>query len=85
MEKQAIYTAIAILHLPDLLPTIIKAPARYPDLWVVLNVLLSFGVFAAGWLWGMGRLVKGVWALGGFKSLGGGGQRHEEAVRRGMR
>ena len=72
---QAIYTGIALLHLPDTFPFLLPPPERYPDLYIVLNVLLSFAVFSAAWLWGVKRLVEGAWAIGG---LGGGDRRKKD-------
>ncbi len=65
-DFQAIYSAIALIHLPDIFPTLLPPPTRYPDLYIVLNVLLSFGVFGAAWLWGIKRLVEGAWAIRGL-------------------
>lgn len=44
----ASYMAVAIVHFVDYfyLP-----PARYPDLWVILNTTVSFGCFSLFWLW----------------------------------
>ncbi|ORY32289.1 ALG6, ALG8 glycosyltransferase family-domain-containing protein [Naematelia encephala] len=61
-----VYSIIALLHLPDILPHVIRPPARYPDLWVVLNVLLSFSVFSISYLWGLKKLLEGSWAIGGL-------------------
>ncbi|KZV90277.1 glucosyltransferase [Exidia glandulosa HHB12029] len=60
----ASYTAIAVLHALEWLVT---PPARYPDLFPVLNVLLSAGVFALAWGWGTLRLLQVSWALGALK------------------
>ncbi|ODV80108.1 glycosyltransferase family 57 protein [Suhomyces tanzawaensis NRRL Y-17324] len=42
------YLLMIVYHLLDwfLLP-----PARYPDLWVILNITISFGAFFVFWLW----------------------------------
>jgi hypothetical protein len=57
---------MAAIQILDLYPP----PYRYPDLWVVLNVLLSFGVFSGLWLWSLSRLVKEAWGIGGLRGLG---------------
>ena len=33
-------------------------PARYPDLWVILNISISFAAFALFWLWLNFRIYK---------------------------
>ncbi|KAH7100843.1 ALG6, ALG8 glycosyltransferase family-domain-containing protein [Auriculariales sp. MPI-PUGE-AT-0066] len=52
---------ILILHLLEL---VVAPPARYPDLFAVLNVLLSAPIFALAWLWSTARLVQVSWAVG---------------------
>lgn len=42
------YIAIALVSFADLY---IQPPARYPDLWVLANVAVSFGCFVLTWLW----------------------------------
>ncbi|KAH3687698.1 hypothetical protein WICPIJ_001321 [Wickerhamomyces pijperi] len=42
------YTAVAVIHLLDFY---VPPPQRYPDLWVLANVSLSFGCFGLFWLW----------------------------------
>ena len=39
-------------------------PASLPDLYPVLNVLLSAGIFGLSWLWSIKRLVEISWAMG---------------------
>ena len=56
---------MALSHLPDLFSSI-TPPIRYPDLIVLVNVLLSFGVFALAWLWGTRQLIQSAWAIGGL-------------------
>ncbi|TDL22242.1 hypothetical protein BD410DRAFT_272741 [Rickenella mellea] len=58
----AVYTAIATLHLLEL---VLSPPARYPDLFPVLNVLVSTPVFVLTWLWSIKRGIEVSWALGG--------------------
>lgn len=59
----AIYTAMVSLHILELL---ISPPARFPDLFPVLNVLISTPIFALTWLWSIKRGVEVSWALGGL-------------------
>jgi len=49
---------------------VIRPPARYPDLFPVLNVLVSTPVFGLVWLWSIKSGVEVGWAIVG---LGGGG------------
>lgn len=48
------------------LDTVTSSPAHLPDLYVVLNVLLSCAVFGLGWLWSLKRLVEEAWGLVGL-------------------
>lgn len=52
---------MAVVHA---LPFITTPPSRLPDLFIVLNVLISSAVFGAAWLWGALKLLEGAWALG---------------------
>ena len=61
--SEGVYAAAAALHLGELL---IEAPARYPDLFPVLNVLISTPVFVLVWLWSIKCGVEVGWALGGL-------------------
>ncbi|KAJ7784548.1 glycosyltransferase family 57 protein [Mycena metata] len=63
----AVYAAALSLHLLELL---IQAPARYPDLFAVLNVLISTPVFVLLWLWSIKCGVQMTWAVGGLGSGG---------------
>lgn len=56
---------MGVIHL---LPALTTPPARFPDLYIVLNVLVSSAVFGAAWLWGALKLVEGAWALGMLQS-----------------
>lgn len=58
------YFVIAVLHAAELFMT---PPARYPDLFPVLNALLSAGVFGLCWLWSIKRLVELSWAMGSLR------------------
>lgn len=40
-------------------------PTRYPDLFPVLNVLISATVFGCTWIWSIKRGVELGWALAG--------------------
>jgi alpha-1,3-glucosyltransferase len=51
-----------------MLELLIKSPARYPDLFPVLNVLLSTPIFGLTWLWSIKRGVEVSWAMGGLGS-----------------
>jgi alpha-1,3-glucosyltransferase len=44
----------------------VSPPARYPDIFTVLNVLCSAGVFGLSWLWSIKRGIEVNWALGGL-------------------
>ena len=48
---------------------IITPPSRYPDLFAVLNVLISTPVFALTWLWSIKCGVEVGWALSGLGSM----------------
>ena len=48
-----------------LLEALIPIPARYPDLFPVLNVLLSTPVFVLIWLWSIKCGVEVGWAVAG--------------------
>lgn len=63
-----VYALIGAIHLGEQLPISAFHPARYPDIYVVLNVLVSFGVFGLAWLWGLKKLLEGAWAIGGIGS-----------------
>jgi alpha-1,3-glucosyltransferase len=47
----------------------ITPPSRYPDLFAVLNVLISTPVFVLTWLWSMKCGVEVGWALSGLGSI----------------
>jgi alpha-1,3-glucosyltransferase len=59
----AVYAACAILHTLEL---IVQPPRRYPDLFPVLNVLISTPVFVLVWLWSIKCSVEIGWALRGL-------------------
>ncbi|GAA5979814.1 hypothetical protein JCM21900_002049, partial [Sporobolomyces salmonicolor] len=64
----ASYALILLLHA---LEALTDPPAHLPDLFAVLNLTLSAGVFGVSWLWASKRLGQEGWALGG---LGPGGR-----------
>ena len=47
----------------------ITPPSRYPDLFAVLNVLISTPVFGLTWLWSIKCGVEVGWALSGLGSI----------------
>lgn len=49
------YAAIFAFHVIDF---ILEPPARYPDLWVILNTAISFGAFSYFWFWLSYRIFK---------------------------
>jgi alpha-1,3-glucosyltransferase len=55
-----VYVAIISLHL---LEPIITPPVRYPDLFPVLNVLVSTPVFVCLWLWSIKCCIQVSWAI----------------------
>ncbi|KAF9779622.1 glucosyltransferase [Thelephora terrestris] len=59
--------ACIALHL---LEFFIQPPARYPDLFPVLNVLVSTPVFGLVWLWSIKSGVEVGWAIAGLGGLG---------------
>ncbi|GAA5901528.1 dolichyl-P-Glc:Man(9)GlcNAc(2)-PP-dolichol alpha-1,3-glucosyltransferase [Sporobolomyces salmoneus] len=59
-------TAYALILTLHVLEWITTPPPHLPDLFPVLNLTLSAGVFGLGWLWGGKRLAQESWAIGGF-------------------
>ncbi|KAI9509204.1 glycosyltransferase family 57 protein [Russula earlei] len=58
----AAYLGCALLHL---LEFACGPPARYPDLFPVLNVLLCTPVFLFAWLWSIKSIIEARWTAGG--------------------
>ncbi|KAI0057837.1 hypothetical protein BV25DRAFT_1892293 [Artomyces pyxidatus] len=58
-----VYSACASLHLLEL---VYAPPARYPDLFPVLNVLISTPIFVLLWLWSIKSIIQARWAVGGL-------------------
>ncbi|ESK90477.1 glycosyltransferase family 57 protein [Moniliophthora roreri MCA 2997] len=63
-----IYAAAAVLHVLEM---IITPPERYPDLFAVLNVLVSTPAFVLAWLWSIKSCIEVSWAIGGLGGKGG--------------
>ena len=61
-NKQAVHGGALGLLVLELL---IVAPARYPDIFAVLNVLVCTPVFGLAWLWSIKCSMEVGWALGG--------------------
>ncbi|KIJ15057.1 glycosyltransferase family 57 protein [Paxillus involutus ATCC 200175] len=59
----AVHISMGLLHLLEL---VIVPPTRYPDLFPVLNVLVSTPVFGLVWLWSIKRGIEVSWAMGGL-------------------
>ncbi|KAG8749808.1 Glucosyltransferase-like protein [Ceratobasidium sp. 428] len=58
------YATLGSIHI---LEAIFPAPSRYPDLFPVLNALLSASVFGAAWIAVGGIMMfRSAWATGGF-------------------
>jgi alpha-1,3-glucosyltransferase len=58
-----VYLGCALLHL---LEFVYRPPARYPDLFPVLNVLVSTPVFVFTWLWSIKSIIEARWVAGGL-------------------
>jgi alpha-1,3-glucosyltransferase len=65
-KTQVVYVAILGLHGLEMM---ISPPSRYPDLFAVLNVLISTPVFVLTWLWSIKCGVQVGWALSGLGSI----------------
>ena len=59
-----VYLGCALLHL---LEFVYRPPARYPDLFPVLNVLLSTPVYILTWLWSIKSIIEARWTAGGLR------------------
>lgn len=64
---QAVNISMILLHLLEMFVT---PPARYPDLFAVLNVLVSTPVFGLIWLWSIKRGIQVGWAITGLPGSG---------------
>jgi len=58
-----VYLGCALVHL---LEFAYRPPARYPDLYPVLNVLVSTPVFLFTWLWSIKSIIEARWTAGGL-------------------
>jgi len=54
--------SMMLLHLLEM---VVTPPARYPDLFPVLNILVSTPVFGLIWLWSIKRGIQVSWAIAG--------------------
>ncbi|KXN88065.1 putative dolichyl pyrophosphate Man9GlcNAc2 alpha-1,3-glucosyltransferase [Leucoagaricus sp. SymC.cos] len=61
----ATYTAVTALHLMEF---VMDPPARYPDIYPVLNVFISTPIFILAWLWSIKCGIEVGWAAGGLGS-----------------
>ena len=52
-----------LLHVFEM---VVTPPARYPDLFPVLNILVSTPVFGLMWLWSIKRGIQVSWAIAGL-------------------
>lgn len=77
VSDQVVYLGCALLHL---LEFAYRPPARYPDLFTVLNVLLSTPVFLFTWLWSIKAIIEAHWTVGGL----GAGELKEKKAGPGM-
>ncbi|KAJ8474521.1 hypothetical protein ONZ45_g15921 [Pleurotus djamor] len=59
----SIYAAATSLHLAE---CVVSPPSKYPDIFPVLNVLISTPVFVLVWLWSIKSSIEVSWALGGI-------------------
>lgn len=57
------YFFMGLIHLSEMM---IEAPSRLPDLYIVMNLSLSFGIFGLSYLWSFHRLIEEGWGLVGF-------------------
>lgn len=60
---QVVNISMILLHLIEM---VVPPPARYPDLFPVLNVLVSTPVFGLIWLWSIRRGIQVSWAIAGL-------------------
>ncbi|KAJ3529027.1 hypothetical protein NMY22_g9166 [Coprinellus aureogranulatus] len=65
IQAKGVHVAALGLHLLELVFT---PPARYPDIFPVLNVLICTPIFVLIWLWSLKCGVEVGWALGGYSS-----------------
>lgn len=71
MIVKVVHAAMFLLHILEM---VVTPPSRYPDLFPVLNVLVSTPVFGLVWIWSIKRGIEDGWALGGLP--GAGTERH---------
>jgi len=63
MLSVTVYMAAMAVHVAE---TFISPPQRYPDVFPVLNVLISTPVFGLAWLWSIKSGIQVGWALSGL-------------------
>lgn len=63
LVSSVVHAAIILLHLLEL---VVTPPARYPDLFPVLNVLICTPIFGLIWLWSIKRSAEVSWAISGL-------------------
>ncbi|PLW56927.1 hypothetical protein PCANC_01243 [Puccinia coronata f. sp. avenae] len=66
ISMMMIYLSMAGIHLAEQL---LMPPSRLPDLFVVLNLSLSFMIFSASYIWSLLRMYEEAWTLVGFGAL----------------
>ena len=78
MGVQGVSVACITLHF---LEFVIRPPARYPDLFPVLNVLVSTPVFGLVWLWSVKSGIEVGWAIVGLGGRNPAGARSNQSSR----
>lgn len=63
MFSQPVYIACIMLHVLELF---VRPPTRFPDIFPVLNVLISTPVFVMIWLWSIKCGIEISWSLVGL-------------------
>lgn len=58
LSIKLVYAAMFVLHTAELA---LAPPKRLPDIYPVLNVLLSTPIFAITWLWSIKRCIEVSW------------------------
>ncbi|MBW0497673.1 hypothetical protein O181_037388 [Austropuccinia psidii MF-1] len=59
-----IYLGMVTIHLGE---KVVEPPKRFPDLFVVMNLSLSFVVFGASYVWSLVRICEEGWSILGFR------------------
>ncbi|KAG7661632.1 ALG6 [[Candida] subhashii] len=58
LNNIAMWSTYAMMIIYHLLDSMMDPPVRYPDLWVILNITISFIGFAYFWLWLVYKVYK---------------------------